>query len=133
MLHVSLSQEQLILNSESIRETRDLHILQAHLLYYRTLLDDFRKSVVFVQETANPAMQNPVVTDKERAESASILKKETDYLLSEIERLESQRMMQVMRLKNVINLVRFVRFHVYLCQLCLSRHSQVSTSTIAGT
>ena len=94
-----------MLNSESIRETRDLHILQAHLLYYRTLLDDFRKSVVFVQETANPAMQDSSVNDKERTDSETILKRETDYLLSEIERLESQRSMHVMRLKNVMDLV----------------------------
>lgn len=101
----------MILSSENIRETRDLHILQAHLLYYRTLLDDFRKSVLFVQETTNPAMQDPSVTDKERTESEKIMKKETEYLLSEIERLESQRTMQVMRLKNVIDLVRYLRFH----------------------
>ncbi|KAH0826404.1 hypothetical protein J3R83DRAFT_5376 [Lanmaoa asiatica] len=110
-LHPSFLQEQLALSSENIRETRDLHILQAHLLYYRTLLEDFRKSVLFVQETANPAMQDLSVTDEQRRESTTILKRETDYLLSEIERLESQRMMQVMRLKNVIDLVRFIRFH----------------------
>ncbi|KAF8550189.1 hypothetical protein OG21DRAFT_1446946 [Imleria badia] len=96
--------EQQVLNSESIRETQHLHVLQAHLLYFRNLLEDFRKSVVFVQETPNPAMQDASVTEKERSQSESILKKETDYLLSEIERLESQRSMQVLRLKNVIDL-----------------------------
>lgn len=104
-LHSLFLQEQLVLDSESIRETRHLHILQAHLLYYRNLLEDFRKSVVFVQETPNPAMFDPSVTPEERAQSESILKKETAYLLSEIERLESQRSMQVLRLKNVIDLV----------------------------
>ena len=55
----------------------------------------------------NPAMQDSSVTPKERAQSEGILKKETEYLISEIERLESQRSMHVMRLKNVIHLVRF--------------------------
>lgn len=106
MLHSLFSQEQRVLNSENIKETRDLHILQAHLLYYRTLLDDFGKSVLFVQNTLNPAMQDPSVTEKQREDSRVILKRETDYLMSEIERLESQRSMQVMRLKNVMDLVR---------------------------
>ncbi|KAI9457687.1 hypothetical protein HD554DRAFT_2029943 [Boletus coccyginus] len=96
--------EQSVLDVENIRKTRDLHILKAHLLYYRNLLEDFRKSVLFVQETANPAMRDRSVTDEGRARSESILKKETEYLLSEIERLESQRSMQVMRLKNVMDL-----------------------------
>ncbi|KAF8123855.1 hypothetical protein EV363DRAFT_1587052 [Boletus edulis] len=96
--------EQKVLNSDNIRETRHLHILQAHLLYYRNLLEDFKKSVIFVQETKNPAMDDPSITDGERARAKRIMVKETDYLLSEIERLESQRMMQVMRLKNVIDL-----------------------------
>lgn len=123
-----------MLNSESIRETRDLHILQAHLLYYRTLLDDFRKSVVFVQETANPAMQDSSVNDKERTDSETILKRETDYLLSEIERLESQRSMHVMRLKNVMDLVRSGSVTSFVfTNLCLFRLSRVSTSTIAST
>ena len=56
-------------------------------------------------------MQDPSVTDKEREDSRNILKKETDYLISEIERLESQRSMQQMRLKNVTDLVRFIEFH----------------------
>ena len=105
MPHSPAPQEQKVLNTDNIRETRELHILQAHLLYYRTLLEDFRKSVVFVQKTANPAMQHPSVSDQERADSEAIVKKETEYLLGEIERLESQRSMQVMRLKNVMNLV----------------------------
>ena len=88
-----------------------MHILQAHLLYYRNLLEDFRKSVEFVQKTPNPAMQDPSVTLKERDEAKCVLNKETNYLISEIERLESQRMMQVMRLKNVIDLVQFVLFN----------------------
>jgi len=96
--------EQLVLDTDNIRETRHLHILQAHLLYYRNLLEDFRKSVLFVMETANPAMEDSSVTEQERKRSKDILEKETKYLLSEIERLDSQRAMQALRLKNVIDL-----------------------------
>lgn len=56
-------------------------------------------------------MQDPSVTDEQRDDSENILKRETEYLISEIERMESQRLMQVMRLKNVINLVCFILFH----------------------
>ncbi|KAN0082953.1 hypothetical protein V8E55_008748, partial [Tylopilus felleus] len=96
--------EQLVLNSENIKQTRYLHILQAHLLHYRNLLEDFRKSVLFVRDTANPAMEDSSVTEEERRWSKDILEKETKYLLSEIERLDSQRAMQALRLKNVIDL-----------------------------
>ena len=101
-------QEQLVLDTDNIRETRHLHILQAHLLYYRNLLEDFRMSVLFVMETANPAMEDSSVTEQERRWSKDILEKETKYLLSEIERLDSQRAMQALRLKNVIDLVGFI-------------------------
>ncbi|KAG9311168.1 hypothetical protein JVU11DRAFT_8235 [Chiua virens] len=103
-LYAHINTLETLLGSQDIRETRELHILQAHLLYYRTLLDDFRKSVTFVQETPNPAMDDPSMTPEDRRVSDDILKKETEYLLSEIDRLESQRLMQFMRLKNVIDL-----------------------------
>ncbi|KAF8841445.1 hypothetical protein BDN67DRAFT_1010645 [Paxillus ammoniavirescens] len=96
--------EHKVLDTNKIKETRDLHILQAHLLYYQSLLEDFRKSVVFVQRTPNPAMYDPSVTEQERSQSASLLERETNNLLSEIERLEGQRCMQSSRLKNVMDL-----------------------------
>lgn len=49
---------------------------------------------IFVQETANPAMQDPSVTYKERADSEK--KRLNIFKVSEIEWLESQRTMQVM-------------------------------------
>jgi hypothetical protein len=57
-------------------------------------------------------MQHSSVSEEKRAESKHILMRETDYLISEIERSESQRLMQVMRLKNVIDLVRFQSFEL---------------------
>ncbi|KAF9219670.1 hypothetical protein BS17DRAFT_788901 [Gyrodon lividus] len=96
--------EHKVLDTKNVKETRELHILQAHLLYYQSLLQDFQKAVVFVQRTPNPAMNHPSVAEQERSHSASLLKRETDNLLSEIERLERQRGMQSSRLKNVMDL-----------------------------
>uniref|UniRef100_A0A0W0F0A0 Uncharacterized protein n=1 Tax=Moniliophthora roreri TaxID=221103 RepID=A0A0W0F0A0_MONRR len=36
--------------------THQLHVLRAHLLHYQGLLNDFRKSVMFLRKTANPAL-----------------------------------------------------------------------------
>ncbi|KAK7035475.1 hypothetical protein VNI00_011768 [Paramarasmius palmivorus] len=36
--------------------THKLHVLRAHLLHYQSLLSDFRKSVMFLRKTANPAL-----------------------------------------------------------------------------
>ena len=83
--------------------TRELHIIQAHLLYYASLLQDFQKSVRFVLETPNPGMEG--VPSKELQDSNTLLKKECQNLLSEIERLEGTRTMQGDRLKNVMGLV----------------------------
>ncbi|KAG7095107.1 hypothetical protein E1B28_005892 [Marasmius oreades] len=39
--------------------TNQLHVLRAHLLHYQNLLSDFRKSVMFLRKTANPANDTP--------------------------------------------------------------------------
>ncbi|KAH0834812.1 hypothetical protein J3R83DRAFT_10421 [Lanmaoa asiatica] len=86
--------------------TRELHKLQAHLLYYQQLLRDFSKSVEFVRDTPNPAMDE----DPDRETSHDLLKQETRNLLSEIDRLEKQRQIQSDRLKNAMALVRLLRY-----------------------
>jgi len=80
--------------------TQELHIIRAHLLHYTSLLEDFRKSVRFVKDTPNPAI-DPEVAASEK----ELLNRECDTLLSEIARLEMVRGMQNKRLKNVMNLV----------------------------
>ncbi|KIJ63951.1 hypothetical protein HYDPIDRAFT_112438 [Hydnomerulius pinastri MD-312] len=94
--------ESQVLKTNEIELTPELHILQAHLLYYQTLLEDFRKSVIFVQETPNPAMD--ALPEMDRSHSSDLLRQESNNLLSEIERLEGQRNMQSSRLKNVLDL-----------------------------
>jgi len=92
-----------VLVTNDIHLTRELHKIRASLLHYASLLESFRKAVLFLRNTANPAMQD----HPQLAESTQIMNRECDTLLSEIERLGMSRRMQEMRLENVINLVRF--------------------------
>lgn len=86
--------------------TKELHVIRAHHLHYSSLLEDFKKTVVFIRDTKNPAMKNVPPEDKEF--SRQIMNRECANLLSEIERLENSRRMQDKRLKNVMNLVSVV-------------------------
>lgn len=89
-----------------MNHTRELHKLQAHLLYYQQLLRDFRKSVEFVRDTPNPAMYDDSITKLERESSQKLLTQESENLLGEIERLDRQRKIQSDRLQNAMALVR---------------------------
>ena len=118
-------QETDVLRTNEIGLTRELHKVEAHLLHYKQLLQDFKKSVIFVKDTSNPAtelekMSGPETkeweskTEQERKmaaqeleDSKNLMDKETHNLLSEIERLEGQRSMYSDRLQNVMRLVRF--------------------------
>lgn len=100
-----LCQEYRVLQSNNIKLTRELHELQAHLLYYQQLLRDFLRSVEFVRDTPNPAMSAPSISKAEREDSAKLLRTEAYNLTSEIERLTRQREMLSDRLDNAIHLV----------------------------
>ncbi|KAG0699510.1 hypothetical protein DFH29DRAFT_44556 [Suillus ampliporus] len=84
--------------------TRGLHILQAHLLHYASLLHGFEVSVRFIENTRNPAMECSDFSDKQRKESNELMKKECENLLGEIDRLEKRRLMLSNRLKNAMDL-----------------------------
>ncbi|KDR66162.1 hypothetical protein GALMADRAFT_148072 [Galerina marginata CBS 339.88] len=92
--------ESRVLVTNNIHLTRELHIIRASLLHYTSLLENFRKAVIFIRNTPNPAIQD--LPDYNN--SADLLNKECDNLISEIERLEMFRRMQEMRLENVLNL-----------------------------
>ncbi|KAI6158566.1 cora-like Mg2+ transporter protein-domain-containing protein [Pisolithus thermaeus] len=92
--------ESRVLGTNDVVLTQELHKLQAYLLHYKQLLRDFHKSVEFVKKTPNPAMPH----DDGEHNSTKHLKREVDNLLSEIDRLESQRTMQSDRLDNVMRL-----------------------------
>ena len=98
-------QESDVLKNNDIKLTRELHKLQAHLLYYQQLLRDFKVSVEFVRDTPNPAM-SVLASTLERDESAELLRKEANNLTSEIDRLSGRRQMLSDRLQNVVHLVR---------------------------
>ncbi|KAJ7474461.1 hypothetical protein B0H11DRAFT_2282291 [Mycena galericulata] len=86
--------------------TQQLHVVRAHLLHYASLLEDFRKTVVFVAQTPNPVLEHP--SDARSPETTAfvteLMRKESANLLNEILRLEQSRSMQDNRLKNVMNL-----------------------------
>jgi hypothetical protein len=100
-----LCQEEKVLETNNLAITRELHIIRAHLLHYASLLEDFRKSVQFVLDTPNPAMDSDSFVNDEKTKDRRLLEQESHNLLSEIKRLEMSRTMQDKRLKNVMNLV----------------------------
>jgi len=104
-------QESRVIHTNDINLTQELHVMQAHLLHYTSLLEDFRKTVVFVSDTPNPALDDPAQYSPEaRLRSQELMRRECERLLSEIARLEKSRAMQSKRLRNVMKLVRAISF-----------------------
>ncbi|KAG1887394.1 cora-like Mg2+ transporter protein-domain-containing protein [Suillus fuscotomentosus] len=91
-----------VLHLDNIALTHDLHVLEARLLHYQSLLHGFEVSVKFIETNPNPAME--VAAKKERMESGALMKKECKNLLNEIDRLERRRKMLSSRLKNAMEL-----------------------------
>lgn len=83
----------------------ELHIIRAHLLHYESLLIDFNKSVIFLRDTANPAMDSIQQDSATKGDEKELFEKECGNLVTEIARLERSRDMQNKRLNNVMNLV----------------------------
>ncbi|KAG0693593.1 hypothetical protein DFH29DRAFT_391490 [Suillus ampliporus] len=93
-----------ILNDSDLTHTADLnhglHSLQAHLLHYETLLHDFEKSVAFVRDTPNPAMES----SNDKTNTEDLMRRECKNLLSEVDRLQKKCRMFISRLKNATEL-----------------------------
>ncbi|KAG0693594.1 hypothetical protein DFH29DRAFT_1007170 [Suillus ampliporus] len=93
-----------VLNDSDLTHTADLnhklHSLQAHLLHYQTLLNDFEKSVAFVRDTPNPAIK----FNDGRNATKQLMHRECKNLLSEINRLQRKCLMFINRLKNATEL-----------------------------
>ncbi|KAF8434531.1 hypothetical protein L210DRAFT_3410491, partial [Boletus edulis BED1] len=96
--------EHKVLQFNDIKLTRELHKLQAHLLYYQQLLRDYLRSVEFVRDSPSPAMNDPAISEAEREDSVQLLRTEADTLISEIKRLIRQREMLSDRLENATQL-----------------------------
>ncbi|KAG5644685.1 hypothetical protein DXG03_007985 [Asterophora parasitica] len=92
-----------VLTTNDMQLTQELHVIRAHHLHYSSLLEDFEKTVIFIRDTPNPAMDS--VLKEDRDYSSHLMKRECENLLSEIDRLDKGRKMQDKRLKNVMNLV----------------------------
>ncbi|KAK7052405.1 hypothetical protein R3P38DRAFT_3306138 [Favolaschia claudopus] len=86
--------------------TQQLHVVRAHLLHYSSLLEDFRKTVVFIANTPNPMLEHPRadVSPETIPLVKDLMRRESNNLLNEIARLEQNRNMQDKRLKNVMDL-----------------------------
>ena len=91
------------MSTNNMEVTRQLHTISAHLLHYTSLLEDFQKSVTFIFETGNPAMES--VSEDERKLSRTHLENECKNLSMQITRLEMSRAQQEKRLTNVMHLV----------------------------
>ena len=96
-----------MIKTYDIALTRELHIIRAHHLHYSSLIEDLRKTVEFVRDTKNPAMDS--FSDAIREQSEKLMQRECKHLMNEFQRLDNERMMQDQRLNNVMNLVnRFI-------------------------
>ncbi|KAJ7248211.1 hypothetical protein B0H12DRAFT_1123639 [Mycena haematopus] len=95
-----------VITTTDMTLTQQLHVVRAHLLHYASLLEDFRRSVVFCAQTPNPMLEHASDTQSEEtiASVKKRMKSESENLLNEIERLEQNRKMQEKRLKNVMDL-----------------------------
>ncbi|KAF7422453.1 hypothetical protein PC9H_010609 [Pleurotus ostreatus] len=97
--------ESRVIKTSEMALTQELHIIRAHHLYHSELLTEFAKTVRFVLNTPNPAMDSESITEEVRLHSRNRIEAECRTLLSEIERLQKGRKSQDQRLKNVMNLV----------------------------
>ena len=71
--------------SDDIELAKELHLIRSHLQQYASLLEDFRKSVVFVLDTRNPSLSNhELFTPDEREKSQKVMQRECNHLLNEI-------------------------------------------------
>ncbi|KAG2347012.1 hypothetical protein BDR05DRAFT_958450 [Suillus weaverae] len=104
VLYSRIKDLEVILNDYNFTAMVDLnhslHSLQAHLLQYETLLHDFEKSVEFVRDTPNPAMEE----SENRGTTEELMGRECKNLLSEIDRLHKRCSMFMRRLKNATDL-----------------------------
>jgi len=99
LLSYATAQETNVLLTNDSHLTTELHTIQALLLHYALLLEDFRKSVTFVKNTPSPVLDSREFPDRARKDTNKLMEKECDNLLSEIDRLGFQ-------LKNITDLVR---------------------------
>jgi len=97
-------QELKVLEETDVELTRQLHVLQAHLLQYESLLNGFHTSVCFLEKTPNPVMESDNFTHDQRMCSKGIMGKQCENLLSEIDPVKRRRTMLINRSKIALDL-----------------------------
>lgn len=95
--------ESRVIRTQDMALTQELHVIRAHGLHYSSLIEDLRKTVKFILQTKNPAMDS--YAPSIRRHSEVLMERECKNLLNEIDRLEKERQMQDQRLQNVMHLV----------------------------
>jgi len=104
-IHICFLETMVLAKSDDVSLTQELHLIRAHLLHYESLLRDFHSTILFMQDTPFPALQNSeMYTEEERLRSEKVMKKESENLLSELQRLETSMMRYECRLRNVMDL-----------------------------
>lgn len=102
--HICFLESQVLITNDT-NLTHELHAIRAHLLHYQALLDDFRKTITFIEQTPFPGLNDPVQYPRHSREtSQQLLRTESANLLREIQRLQDSKQLQERRLKNVMNL-----------------------------
>jgi hypothetical protein len=85
--------------------TRELHVVQSHLLQYESLLHAFHVSVSFLEKTPYPIIESEAFSEEQRKISNELMKTVCGNLLGEINRITKRREMLGDRTKNALNLV----------------------------
>jgi hypothetical protein len=96
-----------VMSTNDAQLTEELHAVRAHLMYFEALLEDFRKTVQFVQDTPAQSVlpREGEEETEEQLRSKETMKRECGNMLTEIARLERSRNLQDQRVKNVMDLV----------------------------
>ncbi|KAF9460636.1 hypothetical protein BDZ94DRAFT_1169292 [Collybia nuda] len=100
--HISWLESQMI-STSNILMAHELFHTRAYCFRYSSLLEDFKKTIEFVRDTRNPAMDALEIENREF--SAGLMARECDHLLSKIHQLEGDKKTQEKRLKNAMDLV----------------------------
>jgi Mg2+ and Co2+ transporter CorA len=115
--HLDLPQEARVINTNNVALTYELHVIRAHLLHYKSLLRDLRKSVEFVRGTVNPAMESDDIDDAVRNSDNELLERECENIFLEVDRLTLSRQTLDDRVQNVQNLVGHESKSTFMLQM----------------
>ncbi|TFK26626.1 hypothetical protein FA15DRAFT_588079 [Coprinopsis marcescibilis] len=100
-----LALENRVIETAHMPLTRELHVIRAHHLHYKSLLDNFIRNIEFIEATKNPFMTEANFSEADIAENNRLITRECKTMRQDVERIKLELQMQERRLKNVMNLV----------------------------